>query len=198
MNAQPNTFRFSILRKVICMIGLLACVGGSTSATGALAQGGPHSPQRPDYWQPGWMQRHMWAPRSMHPNMRARMQRHWTYMHVGIPSDYVGARSPHKATTTVIQEGYAVYTKHCATCHGTYGMGDGEAGKSLSPSPALLTFMIHRPMAVDEYLLWTISEGGKNFDTSMPAFKDTLSRDEIWKIVAYMRSGFPPPAKKAQ
>jgi mono/diheme cytochrome c family protein len=51
--------------------------------------------------------------------------------------------------------------------------------------------MIQRPISVDEYLLWSISEGGKDFDTRMPAFRITLSRDDIWKIVAYMRAGFP-------
>ena len=47
------------------------------------------------------------------------------------------------------------------------------------------------PMAVDEYLLWSISEGGEAFETSMPAFEATLSREEIWKIVAYLRAGLP-------
>ena len=60
--------------------------------------------------------------------------------------------------------------------------------------------MIQRPISVDEYLLWSIAEGGKQFDTEMPAFKDTLAREDIWKIIAYMRAGFPgagglPPAK---
>jgi mono/diheme cytochrome c family protein len=51
--------------------------------------------------------------------------------------------------------------------------------------------MIRRPLSVDEYLLWTISDGGKQFDSGMPAFKDKLSRDDIWRVIAYMRAGFP-------
>jgi mono/diheme cytochrome c family protein len=70
-------------------------------------------------------------------------------------------------------------------------MGDGEGGKSLSPSPALLANLIEMPMSVDEFLLWSISDGGTAFGTAMPAFKDVLTRDEIWKIVTYMRAGFP-------
>jgi hypothetical protein len=31
--------------------------------------------------------------------------------------------------------------------------------------------LVQQPIAVDQYLLWTISEGGKPFDTAMPAFK---------------------------
>jgi mono/diheme cytochrome c family protein len=40
-------------------------------------------------------------------------------------------------------------------------------------------------------MLWSISDGGAAFGSAMPAFKDVLSRDEIWKIVTYMRAGFP-------
>ena len=79
--------------------------------------------------------------------------------------------------------------------HGKRGLGDGDAPRSLLPSPALLAFMIQRPIAVDEYLLWSIAEGGKQFETEMPAFKDTLNREDIWKIIAYMRAGFPEPGK---
>ena len=70
-------------------------------------------------------------------------------------------------------------------------MGNGDMGKALSPSPALLAYMITRPIAVDEYLVWSISEGGKQFASAMPAFKESLSREEIWQIIAYMRAGFP-------
>jgi mono/diheme cytochrome c family protein len=51
--------------------------------------------------------------------------------------------------------------------------------------------MIRRPISVDEYLLWAIADGGKQFDSEMPAFRDKLSRDDIWHVIAYMRAGFP-------
>jgi mono/diheme cytochrome c family protein len=47
------------------------------------------------------------------------------------------------------------------------------------------------PWAVDEYLLWAISGGGAPFATEMPAFMDTLTREQIWQIITYMRAGFP-------
>ena len=46
-------------------------------------------------------------------------------------------------------------------------------------------------MTGDEYLLWSISEGGERSNTDMPPFKSVLEQDEIWRIMAYMRSGFP-------
>jgi hypothetical protein len=51
------------------------------------------------------------------------------------------------------------------------GMGDRNAPRSLQPSPALLAFMMQRPITV---------EGGKQFDRQMPAFKPSW-REDIWK-----------------
>ena len=50
---------------------------------------------------------------------------------------------------------------------------------------------VQMPMSGDEYLLWAISEGGQRFGTEMPAFREALTEEEIWKIIAYMRAGFP-------
>jgi mono/diheme cytochrome c family protein len=173
-------------------------VVASGFGAGVVAQmGRGHMMDDGDFWQPGWMHRHMWGRRDAPPDMRARMQRHWTFMHEGVPKAYQRAQSPLKPTIADITEGGTLYTENCASCHGKSGMGDGEAGKSLTPSPALLAWMIQRPVAVDEYLMWTISEGGAEFKTDMPAFKGALQREQIWKIIAYMRAGFPAVAKKA-
>jgi mono/diheme cytochrome c family protein len=109
----------------------------------------------------------------------------------GVPLEYRSRRSPYPAATKVIHDGGKLYKSHCATCHGSNGLGDGEAGKDLTPSPAFLDYMIKRPRSVDEYLLWTISEGGAQFGTEMPAFKEILIEQQIWQIVSYMRAGFP-------
>ena len=90
-----------------------------------------------------------------------------------------------------LAEGSKLYSDHCAACHGRDGMGGGEPGRAVSPSPALLAYMIKRPISVDEYLIWSIADGGKQFDSEMPAFKEKLSRDDIWRVIAYMRAGFP-------
>jgi mono/diheme cytochrome c family protein len=186
----------------------LAMVGPQLAARPAAAQsppaGGPTPPtaQEPsvDYWQPLWMQRELWGPGNMPPGMRARLLRHWTYMHYGVQKEYEGAQSTIGNDKAAIAAGAKLYAERCASCHGKQGLGDGQGPRSLLPSPALLAFMIQRPIAVDQYLLWSISEGGKQFDTEMPAFKYVLAREDIWKIIAYMRAGFPdtgttPPAK---
>ncbi|EGV49839.1 hypothetical protein Rifp1Sym_fr00060 [endosymbiont of Riftia pachyptila (vent Ph05)] len=45
-----------------------------------------------------------------------------------------------------------------------------------------------RMMARDNYLIWTISEGGKRFNTAMPAFKETLGIEDRWKIIHFLRT----------
>jgi mono/diheme cytochrome c family protein len=172
----------------------------TTITAGASAQTGSQPPKEPsvDFWQPLWMQRELWGPGTMPPGMRARLLRHYTFMHYGVQKEYLGAKSTVGNQKEVLEEGAKIYSQRCAGCHGKQGLGDGDAPRSLLPSPALLAFMIQRPIAVDEYLLWSIAEGGKQFDTEMPAFKDTLTREDIWKIVAYMRAGFPDDGKSSQ
>jgi mono/diheme cytochrome c family protein len=161
-------------------------------ATAVVAIAQSPSPKEPpvDYWQPLWMQRELWGPGTMPPGMRARLLRHHTYMQYGVQPEYQGAKSTVGNDRPTLEAGAALYAQRCASCHGRQGLGDGDAPRSLLPSPALLAFMIQRPISVDEYLLWSIAEGGKQFDTEMPAFKNILSHEEIWKIIAYMRAGF--------
>jgi mono/diheme cytochrome c family protein len=121
-------------------------------------------------------------------------------MQYGVPEAYEGRTSTVAQGPDTIAQGRKIFAERCASCHGADGLGNGKAGNALSPSPALLAYMIRRPIAVDEYLLWTISEGGAQFETEMPAFKGTLGEDDIWRVVAFMRAGFPhqsaPAAKQ--
>jgi mono/diheme cytochrome c family protein len=180
----------NIARLTLCL-ALVIAIAQAGSGPGA-GQSAPPQAKEPsvDYWQPLWMQRELWGPGNMPPGMRARLLRQTTYMHYGVQKDYQGAKSTVGTSKEVIAAGGKLYGEKCASCHGKDGLGDGQAPRSLLPSPALLAFMIQRPISVDEYLLWSISEGGKQFDTEMPAFKDALARDDIWKIIAYMRAGF--------
>jgi mono/diheme cytochrome c family protein len=159
---------------------------GSTAATQGETPFG-----RRDPWMPEWMMREPGGPGPMSPTMMARMLRHAEFLNFGVPAEYEGAQSTVKPDERTIGEGRALYRANCAQCHGANGLGDGEEGRALSPSPAVLAFMITRPISVDPYLLWSVSEGGAQFGSEMPAFKGKLSREEIWKIIAFMRAGFP-------
>ena len=42
-------------------------------------------------------------------------------------------------------------------------------------------------MANDSYLFWTIADGGEPIDTDMTEFNESLSYDEIWSVILYLR-----------
>ncbi len=121
--------------------------------------------------------------------MRHSMVRHRYFMMNGIPAPYTNMTNPLQKTDKNIQEGGKLFETNCAQCHGKKGYGDGPAGKALNPPPSDIASIVRMPMATDPYLFWTISEGGKEFQTAMPPFKDSLSVDDRWKIILYLREG---------
>lgn len=128
---------------------------------------------------------------TLDPEQRQRVLRFSTFVNGGIPQEYTNVENTVGYTVRAIAEGGPLYKTHCLSCHGETGLGNGDLAYALKPSPALLAYMVQQPVAVDHYLLWSIAEGGKQFGTSMPAFKDALSQEQIFQIVAYLRAGFP-------
>jgi mono/diheme cytochrome c family protein len=127
--------------------------------------------------------------------MEGSMPRHRQFMMGGIPEPYASMVNPLPTTAEVIARGRAVFEQSCASCHGTEGLGNGEAGRELSPPPADLAMLVRMPMMRDDrYLFWAISEGGAAFGTAMPAFKDRLSAEEIWSVVRFLQAGLPQPS----
>ncbi len=140
-----------------------------------------------------------WSLRNLDPEQQQRMLRFSTFVNQQIPEKYTKAEHSVGYTVRAIAEGGPLYHAHCQKCHGVMGLGNGDLAYALTPSPALLAYMVQQPVAVDQYLLWSIAEGGKQFGTAMPAFKNRLSQKQIFQIVAYLRAGFPdledePPA----
>lgn len=132
-----------------------------------------------------------WSVQNFGPEQQQRMLRFSTFVNQSIPENYLTAENDVGYTVRAISQGGPLYWAHCQKCHGDTGLGNGDLAYALTPSPALLAYMVQQPIAVDQYLLWSISEGGKQFGTAMPSFKSTLSEEQIWQVVAYLRAGFP-------
>ena len=116
--------------------------------------------------------------------------RYTEYMWGDMADQYADLNNPLPASPVNISDGEKLYQMQCMTCHGKAGHGDGLAGKQLVPSPANLAFTRSLPIATDTFFFWTISEGGKPFDSAMPAFGEWLSDKEIWQITHYINTGF--------
>ena len=105
--------------------------------------------------------------------------------HAVVPEEYAGLSSP-ALTQSDIDKGAELYAKLCAACHGDGGMGDGPSAASLDPAPAPVAHT--SAMLGDGYLYWRMADGGAAFNSTMPAWKDSLSESEIWAVIGYMRA----------
>lgn len=171
----------------LVLAGLLVVAGSGVQAEDVPpeANGGPN--QVPNTKSPAIG----WSLQTLDPEQRQRVLRFSTFVNGGIPHDYLDVENTVGYTVRAIAEGGPLYKTHCRSCHGVTGLGNGDLAYALKPSPALLAYMVQQPVAVDHYLLWSIAEGGKQFGTAMPAFKNRLSEEQIFQIVAYLRAGFP-------
>lgn len=92
--------------------------------------------------------------------------------HAQVPKVYAGMRSP-DINENMLAIGAAVYETYCASCHGIEGMGNDPAGSTLVPAPAPVAHTSQ--MLSDAYLFWRTIDGGADFNSAMPAWKDVLS-----------------------
>jgi mono/diheme cytochrome c family protein len=117
----------------------------------------------------------------------------------GVPAPYNSMSNPLPRTRETVERGAKVYEQDCASCHGTTGLGNGPVGRTLSPPPANLAFLSQMPMVQwDPFMYWTVAEGGAQFGSAMPAFKGTLSKDDIWAVIAYVQARLPQTTAKRE
>jgi mono/diheme cytochrome c family protein len=105
-----------------------------------------------------------------------------------VPAPYTGKTNPKANDATAADAGKAIYASNCAACHGDKGMGDGPSAASLDPKPKALATEIGN--LKDDYLIWRISEGGAMapYNSAMPAWKNSLSEDQIWQVISFLRT----------
>jgi len=185
---------------------LVAVISGIAAVASAVAQQQP----TPAPWGgccgmsqwpamgPGMMGRGMMGHGMMGSGSGSMPRMHFAMMS-GIPAPYNSMSNPLPRTHETVERGATVYAQNCASCHGTTGAGDGPVGRTLSPPPANLAFLSQMPMVQwDPFMYWTVAEGGAQFGSAMPAFKGTLSKDDIWAVIAYVQARLPQSVAKQQ
>jgi mono/diheme cytochrome c family protein len=100
----------------------------------------------------------------------------------------VGGRSdknPLPFTPGNLTEGKEAFGHYCITCHGLDGQNTGVpfAEKMSPPLPSLASAEVQD--YTDGQLKWVIDNGIS--PSGMPASKGTLSDEEIWSIVQFLR-----------
>jgi mono/diheme cytochrome c family protein len=101
---------------------------------------------------------------------------------------FVGNRlqkNPFPATPDVIAEGKEAFSHYCVACHGMDGQNTGVpfVDHISPPIPSLASPDVQRYS--DGQLKWVIDNG--IWPSGMPGSRGTLSDEEIWSIVAFLR-----------
>ncbi len=91
-----------------------------------------------------------------------------------------------------IKDGGVIYFKQCFLCHGDLMDGGGLFGNRLNPRPANFKEAA-RQGKKDNYFFWRIMKGGpglsqqfKPWESAMPAWEETLSEEEVWKVILFI------------
>jgi mono/diheme cytochrome c family protein len=103
-------------------------------------------------------------------------------------SMFVGNKSqenPLKPSAETIADGKEAFSHYCVACHGMDGQNTGVpfAEQMSPPVPSLTSENVQRYS--DGQLKWVIDNG--IWPSGMPGSKGTLSDEEIWSIVVFLR-----------
>jgi mono/diheme cytochrome c family protein len=90
-------------------------------------------------------------------------------------------KSPLSPTPAVLKKGKDLFGDNCQKCHGAGGKGDGPYGDP-QHRPADLT----QSADADGIMFYKAWNGRK--DPVMPAFKTTMTREEIWAVIEYVKT----------
>jgi mono/diheme cytochrome c family protein len=85
-----------------------------------------------------------------------------------------------------IAAGQQLYAANCLGCHGSSGRGDGPSGVMLSPTPPDFATHMVAGKHTDGQVFLMISNG--SVGTAMQAYRERLSDEQIWQLVAFLRT----------
>jgi mono/diheme cytochrome c family protein len=105
--------------------------------------------------------------------------------------------------TPAVSRGRRVYAHNCANCHGNELQGELQAGsdvpKGEKPAPPL-NGGGHSPHHSDADMFTTVNgaspDGGQSRPGRMPRFGPILTDDDIWAVIAYMKSRWPDSIRR--
>lgn len=113
-------------------------------------------------------------------------------------ASYLVQREPTSGATPVVpptppaqpEGAAALYGRFCAPCHGVGGRGDGYNARFLPVRPTAHADSAYMSRRSDDALFDATYGGGyiMNRSNRMPPFGQTLTRDQIWELVRYLRT----------
>ena len=103
-----------------------------------------------------------------------------------LPPDAAQTKNPLTLDDKVLAAGRKIFTDKCQKCHGPKGLGDGPDADPDHAEDMDLTNPKRVDRNPDGVVFYKVSNGRKN--PKMPTFKDELSTEQIWTVVAYVQT----------
>lgn len=101
-----------------------------------------------------------------------------------VPDKAAKTANPVKTSPASVAAGKALWSQHCASCHGKTGLGDGSKAAQLETTPPDFSKAAFQSQS-DGALFFKTAEGRKD----MPSFKKKLPEaEDIWNLVNFMRT----------
>lgn len=100
------------------------------------------------------------------------------------PAKAASVANPIKSSPASIAAGKSLWTRHCQSCHGKSGMGDGSKAAQLKTEPGDFTIAKFQGQT-DGSIFYKTMEGRED----MPSFKKKIpDTDDIWNLVNFIRT----------
>ena len=100
-----------------------------------------------------------------------------------VPEAAKAKKNPLKSDSESINVGKALYAKHCKSCHGKDGEGDGTKAAELETFPGDFTTKDFQAQT-DGAIFYKTVEGRDD----MPSFKKKIpDQEDLWSLVIYLR-----------
>ena len=103
-----------------------------------------------------------------------------------LPPDAEEKKNPHPVDDKLLATGKAVYNDKCDRCHGPGGLGDGPDSDPDAREDMNLTDPKRIEANPDGIVFYKVWNGRRS--PKMPAFKEELTEDQVWAVVAYVQS----------
>ena len=103
-----------------------------------------------------------------------------------IPAGAEQKKSPLTVDDKVLAQGKTVFKNKCQRCHGPRGLGDGPDADPDHQEDMDLTVASRASKNPEGVIFYKVMNGRKR--PKMPAFKDELTEQQVWAVVAYAQS----------
>jgi mono/diheme cytochrome c family protein len=95
-------------------------------------------------------------------------------------------KNPIAANPASLTKGKSLFSKNCASCHGTKGNGDTPLGKAFNPPARDFTDTTWQGRYTDGQIFAVIAKGIPG--TGMVPFEKSIKEGDRWNLVNYIRT----------